>query len=75
MYKRRHILQLGLLVGSGAILAACSRGGPGAVEVAEGTPTASSAPPTSPTAAAIAAGPTLVLLHTNDVMGYVDPCG
>lgn len=75
MIQRRLFLQGGLATCAACVLAACSGGG-GAVpqETSDATSTTTTAPEASPLSVAEWTD-VLLVLHTNDVMGYVDPCG
>jgi len=75
--RRRALLRRGVAAAGAMVLVAC---GPASSRL----PTASSntvtdAPSETPTglaaAGAAAAIGSLLVLHTNDAMGYVDPCG
>ena len=77
-YRRRAFLGLvGVCVS--AVLEACAgrgrapRGRPTTQELA--SPEATVTETTTPAAAVPGDGQRLLILHTNDVIGYVDPCG
>jgi len=77
-YRRRAFLSLvGVCVS--ALLEACAGrrgaapGQPTAQEMA--SPEATVTEAARPAAAVPGAGQRLLILHTNDVIGYVDPCG
>ncbi|MBC7222794.1 MAG: hypothetical protein H5T59_00705 [Anaerolineae bacterium] len=79
--KPSHALRLAAVVGLSLALAACApSGGP---VTARPTPPGPARPPTAhPTTPPPTATPTasaepfvLVIMHTNDVRGYTEPCG
>ncbi len=75
MKTRRMMLRCSALLALSGVLAACT----GATPAGEAPPAASPTASGKERADALPASPAnqarLLVLHTNDVMGYVDPCG
>jgi len=73
--RRRALLRSGAVSACAVLLAGCTgASGPGSTAVPHAAEPEST-PTDVPMRAAPAGAGTLVILHTNDVMGYVDPCG